>query len=241
MATAFDTPVCPCRPFADLRASRLEASTRAITASAELYTEVLATQAQATRALLEPYSGLGARRPSGSPSRGRDDRARHRGDRARPETAARTTRTTRAPRAAPRSARPAAPRRTTRRPPRSPPRRAAAAGRADRADHRLRRPDRRGDRRQAARAAADRARRRSPPTSRRSTSARPCSSASPRSPAPSRRPGYDELNADEAQKLVTNGNPTLAAAVRDYERRHKDRASVIEAAVRHADADADAS
>jgi DNA-binding NarL/FixJ family response regulator len=56
---------------------------------------------------------------------------------------------------------------------------------------------------------------------------------------PEPAPGYDALTADEAQKLVTNGSATLAAAVRDYERRHKDRASVIETAVRHADADAD--
>jgi hypothetical protein len=49
-------------------------------------------------------------------------------------------------------------------------------------------------------------------------------------------PGYDELTADEAQKLVTGGDAELAAAVRDYERRHKGRASVIDAAVRNADA-----
>ena len=56
---------------------------------------------------------------------------------------------------------------------------------------------------------------------------------------PEPAPGYDALTADDAQKLVTNGSATLAAAVRDYERRHKDRASVIETAVRHADADTD--
>jgi hypothetical protein len=47
--------------------------------------------------------------------------------------------------------------------------------------------------------------------------------------------GYDELNADEAQKLVTGGDAALAATVRDYERRHKNRASVVEAAARNAD------
>ena len=61
MATAFDTPVTPLAgPFADVHNQFLEVSTRALTASAELYTEVLNTQAQATRALLEAYSGLGA-------------------------------------------------------------------------------------------------------------------------------------------------------------------------------------
>jgi len=53
---------------------------------------------------------------------------------------------------------------------------------------------------------------------------------------PEPAPGYDELNADDAQKLITGGSAELAAAVRDYERRHKDRASVVETATRHADA-----
>jgi len=53
---------------------------------------------------------------------------------------------------------------------------------------------------------------------------------------PEPAPGYDELTADDAQKLVTGGNAELAAAVRDYERRHKNRSSVVDAAVRHVDA-----
>ena len=53
---------------------------------------------------------------------------------------------------------------------------------------------------------------------------------------PEPAPGYDELTADDVQKLLTGGDAALAASVRDYERRHKNRASVIEAAVRHADA-----
>ena len=53
MATAFDTPVLPfADPFAALE-TQIEASTRAINASAELYTHVLNTQAAATRAFLE--------------------------------------------------------------------------------------------------------------------------------------------------------------------------------------------
>jgi hypothetical protein len=37
------------------------------------------------------------------------------------------------------------------------------------------------------------------------------------------------------QKLLTGGDAALATAVRDYERRHKSRASVLEAAARNAD------
>jgi len=60
MATAFDTPVVPFTgPFADLPTQLLEASTRAMNASAELYTEVLTSQAEATRAVIEAYAGLG--------------------------------------------------------------------------------------------------------------------------------------------------------------------------------------
>jgi N-acetylmuramic acid 6-phosphate (MurNAc-6-P) etherase len=52
---------------------------------------------------------------------------------------------------------------------------------------------------------------------------------------PEPAPGYDELTADEVQKLLTGGDAALATAVRDYERRHKSRASVLEAAARNAD------
>src|SRR3954452_7654084 len=56
MSFTTETPVLP---FADLPAQWLEASTRAITASADLYTEVLRTQADATTALLEAYTATG--------------------------------------------------------------------------------------------------------------------------------------------------------------------------------------
>src|SRR4051794_6346388 len=60
MPTAFDTPVMPfAGPFADLPTQFLEASTRALSASAELYTQVLQSQADATRELIEAYAGLG--------------------------------------------------------------------------------------------------------------------------------------------------------------------------------------
>ena len=49
---------------------------------------------------------------------------------------------------------------------------------------------------------------------------------------PEPAPGYDELAAEDAVELVNNGSPTLAGAVRDYERRKKNGASVVEAATR---------
>lgn len=51
-----DTPVLP---FADLSSQLLEASTRALTVSADLYTEVVRTQADATTALIEAYTATG--------------------------------------------------------------------------------------------------------------------------------------------------------------------------------------
>jgi len=45
-------------------------------------------------------------------------------------------------------------------------------------------------------------------------------------------PGYDELNVDELQKRLSGADERRAKAVRDYERAHKNRASVIEATER---------
>ena len=246
MATAYDTPVLPfADPFADLPSQWLEASTRAITASAELYTEVLNTQAQATRALLEAYSGLGAQavqigseRAAETTERAAEttERAAETTERAA-ETAARTTRS--AARATSRATK-----RTTRRPASTTRRAAKPAARA-------------------ATAAAPTA----PISGYDDLTAEQIVAKLPEQPqtvlakiatyeqakdkratvlqriaaltGPEPAPGYDALTADDAQKLVTNGSATLAAAVRDYERRHKDRASVIETAVRHADADTD--
>src|SRR3954469_25724387 len=80
MPTAFDTPVLPFTgAFADLPTQWIEASTRALTASAELYTQTLQLQADATRELIETYAGLGATavRPGGHrrPPRRADGRA----------------------------------------------------------------------------------------------------------------------------------------------------------------------
>jgi len=241
MATAYDTPVLPfADPFADLPSQWLEASTRAITASAELYTEVLNTQAQATRALLEAYSGLGAQAVQIGSERAAEttERAAETTERAT-ETAARTTRT--AARATSRATK-----RTTRRAASTTRRAAKPAARA---------------------AAATPAGPTAPISGYDDLTAEQIVAKLPEQPqtvlariatyeqandkratvlqriaaltGPEPAPGYDALTADEAQKLVTNGSATLAAAVRDYERRHKDRAGVIETAVRHADADAD--
>jgi hypothetical protein len=53
---------------------------------------------------------------------------------------------------------------------------------------------------------------------------------------PEPAPGYDELTVEEIQPLLTGGDDALATAVRDYERRHKGRAGVLEAAERQTDA-----
>ena len=243
MATAFDTPVLPfADPFAALE-TQIEASTRAINASAELYTHVLNTQAAATRAFLEAYSGLGAQAAQAAQigsarTAETTERAAETTERAA-ETAARTTRS--AARATSRATK-----RTTRRAASTTRRAAKPAARA---------------------AAATPAGPTAPISGYDDLTAEQIVAKLPEQPqtvlariatyeqandkratvlqriaaltGPEPAPGYDALTADEAQKLVTNGSATLAAAVRDYERRHKDRAGVIETAVRHADADAD--
>jgi hypothetical protein len=45
-------------------------------------------------------------------------------------------------------------------------------------------------------------------------------------------PRYDELNAADVQKLLTGADSALATRVRDYERGHKRRDSVLQAAER---------
>lgn len=52
-------------------------------------------------------------------------------------------------------------------------------------------------------------------------------------------PGYDELNVADVQKLLAGADTALAARVRDYERGHKRRDSVLEAAERQLTASAD--
>src|SRR3954454_17543211 len=60
MPTPFDTTT---DPFTGL----LETSTRLVTASTELYSEVLRTQAEAARELIAAYSGLGGEAVRTSP------------------------------------------------------------------------------------------------------------------------------------------------------------------------------
>jgi len=230
MATAFNTPVLPgADPFADLPSQWLEASTRAITASAELYTEVLNTQAQVTRALLEAYTSIGAQAVEIASERATatTERTAEATERTA-DTTARATRT--------------AARETARATKRTPSRAAGTTRRAakpaaiapisgyddmtpDEIVAKLR------EQPQAALteiAAYERAHEKRPTVLQQVVALT----------GPEPAPGYDALPADAAEDLVRNGSATLAATVRDYERRHKDRASVIEAAVRHADADA---
>ena len=231
MATAYDTPVAPFTgPFADLPTQFIEASTRAISASAELYTQVLSTQAEATRSLLEAFSGVGAQ--AVATGAGATEQAAETTTRTA-RSAARTT--AGATRSTARTAK-----RTTRR----------AAGTARRAT-------------KAATQAVTPATPTAPIAGYDNLTAEEIVAKLPEQPqtalaqiatyeaakdnrstvlqrvaaltGPEPAPGYDELTAEEAQKLLTNGSADLAATVRDYERRHKDRASVVEAAVRHAD------
>ncbi len=44
--------------------------------------------------------------------------------------------------------------------------------------------------------------------------------------------GYDDMNADEIVERLRESDEELAARVRDYERSHKDRATVLRAAQR---------
>ena len=41
-------------------------------------------------------------------------------------------------------------------------------------------------------------------------------------------PGYDELGVDEVRAVVAEGDDTRIKAVRDYERKHKNRAGVLQ-------------
>jgi hypothetical protein len=263
MATTSDTPVLRfAEPFSDLPSQWLEASTRAITASAEIYSEVLNTQAEATRALFAAYRGIGAQT-----ARTGAERATATAQRAAEttgpaaETTARTTRST--ARTTSRAAK-----RTTRRAASTTRKAAKPAARAatDAAKPAARATD---AAKPAARAATDAATASAPPApiagydgltaedlvaklreqpqtalaeiaayeqanEKRATVLQRVAALS--GPEPAR--GYDALTAEEAQQLVANGSPALAAAVRDYERRHKDRTGVVEAAARRAEADA---
>jgi hypothetical protein len=311
MATASDTHVPPFgESFADLPNQWIEASTRAITASAEIYTEVLSTQAEATRALLRAYGGLGARSRRSATEEKTDQAAEETAPRPA-QTARRTTRraanttrrgsttTRRAANTTRRAAKPA--------PATDKPAPAAAKPASDAAKPA---PDAQPAPAAAKKPAPAAAKKPAPAAAKKpapaaakpapaaampapaaaatpAPDAKPAPGAEPGQPpiagydglsadelvaklaeqpqttlaeiatyeganqkraavlqrvaaltGPEPAPGYDALSAEDAVKLVANGSPTLAAAVRDYERRHKARASVVEAATRQANADA---
>jgi hypothetical protein len=48
-------------------------------------------------------------------------------------------------------------------------------------------------------------------------------------------PGYDELTAEQATHLLADGDAEFAGRIRDYERRHKGRSTVLQAAERRLD------
>jgi hypothetical protein len=218
MSTRPDTTL---DPFAGL----LETSTRIVSASAELYTEVLRTQADAARELIEAYTGLGGQAvTTGAQTTERAEEAVAEVARGTGRAAQRATRRTAT------ATRTAA--RRTRRAAATPAKAAKAAVEAPitgyddlTAEEIVAKLPEQPQTTLAQLAAYEQA------NAKRATVLERVAALSGPEPAP----GYDGLTADEAQKLVTGGDAALAAAVRDYERRHKSRASVLEAAARNAD------
>jgi hypothetical protein len=224
MPTAFDTPVVPFTgPFADLPTQWIEASTRALSASAELYTQALQLQADTARELIETYAGLGDRAVrAGAETTERAEEATAKVARETGRAAQRATRrTATATRRAAKRAKPAAKAVTP----------AAAieppiAGYDDlTAEDLVAKLPEQSQATLVQVAAYEQAH------DKRTTVLERVAALTGPEPAP----GYDELTADEVQKLLTGGDAALATAVRDYERRHKSRASVLEAAARNAD------
>jgi hypothetical protein len=223
MPTAFDTPIVPfAGPFADLPTQFLEASTRALSASAELYTQVLQSQADATRELIEAYAGLGGQavRTTAATTERAEQAAtevtRETG-RAAQRATRRTTSATRKAAKQVRAAKPAAAPATVEAP---------IAGYDDMtAEDIVAKLPEQSQATLVQVASYEQAH------DKRSTVLERVAALTGPEPAP----GYDELTADEVQKLLTGGDAALATAVREYERRHKSRASVLEAAARNAD------
>jgi len=218
MTTRPDTTLAP---FAGL----LETSTRIVSASAELYTEVLRTQADAARELIEAYSNLGGQAvTTGAQTTERAEETVAEVARGTGRAAQRATRrTATATRRAAKRAKPAA---------RTAAKAATAAAEAPiagyddlTAEEIVAKLPEQPQTALAQVAAYEQA------NAKRATVLERVAALTGPEPAP----GYDALTADEAQKLVNGGDAALAAAVRDYERRHKGRAGVLEAAGRHAD------
>jgi hypothetical protein len=220
MSFTTDTPVLP---FADLSAQWLEASTRAISASADLYTEVLRTQADATTALLDAYTATGVQTAArGSEAVEVADEAATKAVRGTARAAKRATKrtasATRKATAAPRRAAAATEKAAVEAP---------IAGYDDlTAEEITGKLPELSQVQLAAVTAYERA------NGKRATVLDRAKALTGAEPVP----GYDELTADEVQKLLTGADAETAAKVRDYERRHKDRSSVVEPAVRNADA-----
>jgi hypothetical protein len=210
MPTTYETP------FADLPTQWLEASTRVLSASAELYTQALRLQADAARELIETYAGVGSQTTERA-AEATTEVTRETGRAAQRAT----RRTATATRAAVKRAKPAA--KAVTKPATA---EAPITGYDDlTADELVAKLPEQSQATLALVAAYEKA------NDNRSTVLERVTALSGPEPAP----GYDELTADEAQKLVTGGDPALAATVRDYERRHKNRASVVETAARNAD------
>lgn len=211
MPTTYETPL-------DFANQWIEVSTRALTASAELYTQALRLQADATRELVESYAGLGSQTTERT-AEAATEVARETGR----ATQRATRRTATATRRAAKRAKPAVRAATKPAAAVEPP----IAGYDDlTADELVAKLPEQSQVTLAAVAAYEQAH------DKRTTVLERVAALTGPEPAP----GYDELNADEAQKLLTSGDAELATAVRDYERRHKSRASVLEAAARNADA-----
>jgi hypothetical protein len=216
MSPTTDMPVLP---FADL----LEASTRAITASADLYTDVLRSQADATAALLEAYAATGVQTAA------RGGEAVEVADEAATKAVRGTARVAR--RATKRTA--SATRKATATPRKAPAATAKAAVEAPIAGY----DDLTAEEIVAKLPELSQVQLAQVVTyeqahAKRATVLDRVKALTGAEPVP----GYDELTADEAQKVLTGADATTAAAIRDYERRHKDRSSVVESAVRNADA-----
>jgi hypothetical protein len=216
MTTTFGTPFAG-TPFADLTTQWVEVSTRALTASAELYTQALTLQADATRNLVETYAGFGSQTTERT-AEAATEVARETGR----ATERATRRTATATRRAVKRAKPAVKAATTPATVEAP-----ISGYDDlTADEIVAKLPEQSQVTLAAVAAYEQA------NDKRTTVLERVAALTGSEPAP----GYDELNADEVQKLLTSGDAALATAVRDYERRHKARTSVLEAAERNADA-----
>jgi len=227
MPNAFDTLDVP---FAELPAQFLEASTRAFAASADLYTQVVTTQADVARELVDAYLAVGRETVStGAAATETAEQAATTVARGTGRAAQRATRrTTGAARKAVRQTKPAA--KATAAPARAAANAATAqppiAGYDDlTAEQLVAKLPEQSQATLAQIAAYEQAH------DKRSTVLERVAALTGPEPVP----GYDELTVDEVQSLLSGGDASFATEVRDYERRHKARASVLDGAARNAE------